>query len=176
MTSQKNIVILTSRRRLQPWRPSCCAARTLAAPLRRPHRCRDQQIGADAGGLKFAQEQGIATGCLITRPSRSRQPDAALAEPDRPLRAFNWWCWPASCVSSRRSSWRAMQAACSTFTLAAAGLSGLHTHQRALDAGCQFAGATVHIVTADLDHGPILGAGRGARAAGRHRRYARCAC
>ena len=33
---------------------------------------------------------------------------------------------------------------------------GLNTHQRALDAGCQFAGATVHHVTADLDHGPIL--------------------
>ena len=33
---------------------------------------------------------------------------------------------------------------------------GLHTHQRALDAGCQFAGATVHQVTAELDHGPIL--------------------
>ena len=33
---------------------------------------------------------------------------------------------------------------------------GLNTHQRALDAGCQFAGATVHQVTADLDHGPIL--------------------
>jgi phosphoribosylglycinamide formyltransferase-1 len=33
---------------------------------------------------------------------------------------------------------------------------GLHTHQRALDAGCQFAGATVHEVTAELDHGPIL--------------------
>lgn len=33
---------------------------------------------------------------------------------------------------------------------------GLHTHQRALDAGCQFAGATVHKVTAELDHGPIL--------------------
>jgi len=33
---------------------------------------------------------------------------------------------------------------------------GLHTHQRALDAGCKFAGATVHQVTADLDHGPIL--------------------
>lgn len=33
---------------------------------------------------------------------------------------------------------------------------GLHTHQRALEAGCRFAGATVHIVTADLDHGPIL--------------------
>jgi phosphoribosylglycinamide formyltransferase-1 len=33
---------------------------------------------------------------------------------------------------------------------------GLNTHQRAIDAGCQFAGATVHQVTADLDHGPIL--------------------
>lgn len=34
--------------------------------------------------------------------------------------------------------------------------TGLNTHQRALDAGCQVAGATVHQVTADLDHGPIL--------------------
>ena len=33
---------------------------------------------------------------------------------------------------------------------------GLHTHQRALNAGCKFAGATVHQVTAELDHGPIL--------------------
>ena len=33
---------------------------------------------------------------------------------------------------------------------------GLNTHQRAIDAGCRFAGATVHEVTADLDHGPIL--------------------
>jgi phosphoribosylglycinamide formyltransferase-1 len=33
---------------------------------------------------------------------------------------------------------------------------GLHTHQRAIDAGCQVAGATVHLVTAELDAGPIL--------------------
>ena len=33
---------------------------------------------------------------------------------------------------------------------------GLHTHQRALNEGCKFAGATVHQVTAELDHGPIL--------------------
>jgi phosphoribosylglycinamide formyltransferase 1 len=33
---------------------------------------------------------------------------------------------------------------------------GLHTHQRAIDAGCKFAGATVHQVTAELDYGPIL--------------------
>ena len=34
--------------------------------------------------------------------------------------------------------------------------TGLHTHQRAIDAGCRYAGATVHQVTAELDHGPIL--------------------
>ncbi len=33
---------------------------------------------------------------------------------------------------------------------------GLNTHQRAIDSGCRFAGATVHRVTAELDHGPIL--------------------
>lgn len=33
---------------------------------------------------------------------------------------------------------------------------GLHTHQRAIEAGCQFAGATVHQVSAELDHGHIL--------------------
>ena len=33
---------------------------------------------------------------------------------------------------------------------------GLKTHEQAIEAGCRFAGATVHRVTADLDHGPIL--------------------
>lgn len=37
---------------------------------------------------------------------------------------------------------------------------GLHTHQRALDAGDAQAGCTVHEVTADLDAGPILGQAR----------------
>jgi phosphoribosylglycinamide formyltransferase 1 len=34
--------------------------------------------------------------------------------------------------------------------------AGLHTHQRALQAGCKFAGATVHLVSPELDCGPIL--------------------
>ena len=34
--------------------------------------------------------------------------------------------------------------------------AGLHTHRRAIEAGCKVAGATVHLVTAELDHGPIL--------------------
>lgn len=34
--------------------------------------------------------------------------------------------------------------------------TGLHTHERAIAAGCRFAGATVHQVTAELDHGAYL--------------------
>lgn len=34
--------------------------------------------------------------------------------------------------------------------------TGLNTHQRAIEAGCTVAGATVHTVTAELDHGDIL--------------------
>ena len=37
---------------------------------------------------------------------------------------------------------------------------GLHTHQRALEAGDTEAGCTVHEVTAELDAGPILGQAR----------------
>ena len=37
---------------------------------------------------------------------------------------------------------------------------GLHTHQRALEAGDTQAGCTVHEVTADLDAGPMLGQAR----------------
>jgi phosphoribosylglycinamide formyltransferase-1 len=33
---------------------------------------------------------------------------------------------------------------------------GLHTHRRALEAGVKWAGATVHFVTPELDHGPII--------------------
>lgn len=33
---------------------------------------------------------------------------------------------------------------------------GLHTHRRAIEAGVKWHGATVHLVTNDLDHGPIL--------------------
>jgi phosphoribosylglycinamide formyltransferase-1 len=35
--------------------------------------------------------------------------------------------------------------------------TGLHTHERALDAGDSHGGCTVHLVTADLDAGPVLG-------------------
>lgn len=37
---------------------------------------------------------------------------------------------------------------------------GLNTHQRALDAGVAEHGTTVHVVTAELDHGPIIAQAR----------------
>lgn len=37
---------------------------------------------------------------------------------------------------------------------------GLHTHRRALDAGAVEHGASVHVVTADLDDGPVLSQAR----------------
>lgn len=37
---------------------------------------------------------------------------------------------------------------------------GLHTHARAIEAGDAEAGATVHLVTPDLDSGPVLGQAR----------------
>ena len=33
---------------------------------------------------------------------------------------------------------------------------GLHTHEKAIEAGVERHGATVHFVTEDLDHGPIV--------------------
>lgn len=36
---------------------------------------------------------------------------------------------------------------------------GLHTHERAIAEGCKVAGCTVHFVTAELDHGPIVAQG-----------------
>ena len=39
-------------------------------------------------------------------------------------------------------------------------IQGLHTHQRAIDAGDAEGGCSVHEVTAELDGGPILGQAR----------------
>lgn len=37
--------------------------------------------------------------------------------------------------------------------------TGLHTHERAIEAGCRIAGCTVHFVTPELDCGPIIAQG-----------------
>ena len=112
---------------------------------------------ADAAGLAFAQAQGIATEVLDHKPFASREAfDAALAERiDRHdpalvvLAGFMRILTPGFVAHYAGRLINIHPSLLPAFT-------GLHTHQRAIDAGCKFAGCTVHQVTAELDVGPIL--------------------
>jgi len=114
-----------------------------------------------AGGLVFAREHGLSTEVLDHKAYASREDfDAALlALIDRYDSAHA----PALVVLAgfmriltpgfvERYAGRLVNIHPSLLPA----FAGLHTHQRALDAGCKFAGASVHLVTAELDHGPIL--------------------
>ena len=112
---------------------------------------------ADAAGLAFAQAQGIATEVLDHKRFATREAfDAALAERiDRHdpalvvLAGFMRILTPGFVA---HYAWRLLNIHPSLLPA----FTGLHTHQRAIDAGCKFAGCTVHQVTAELDVGPIL--------------------
>ena len=112
---------------------------------------------ADAKGLVFARDHGIATAVLDHKAFESREAfDAALAQ------AIDQY-QPALVVLAGF-----MRILTPGFVEHYAGrlinihpsllpaFTGLHTHQRAIDTGCKFAGVTVHQVTAELDVGPIL--------------------
>lgn len=116
---------------------------------------------ADAAGLQFAQGQGIATEVLDHRQYPSREAfDTALAQT---IQHYDLPGSPALVVLAGF-----MRILTPGFVAQFAGrllnihpsllpaFPGLHTHQRAIETGCKFAGATVHQVTAELDHGPIL--------------------
>ena len=116
---------------------------------------------ASAAGLVFAREQGLATEVLDHRSFVSREEfDQALAklidrydEPGQPaLVALAGFMRILTPEFVARYAGRLLNIHPSLLPA----FAGLHTHQRALEAGCKFAGATVHQVTADLDHGPIL--------------------
>src|SRR5574343_626314 len=112
---------------------------------------------ADAPGLAFAQAQGIATEVLDHKPFATREAfDTALAERiDRHdpalvvLAGFMRSLTPFFVAHYAGRLLNIHPSLLPAFT-------GLHTHQRAIDAGCKFAGCTVHQVTAELDVGPIL--------------------
>jgi phosphoribosylglycinamide formyltransferase-1 len=116
---------------------------------------------ASAGGLSFAAEHGLATAVLDHQSFATREAfDDALAadigrydEPGMPalvvLAGFMRILTPGFVA---RFEGRLLNIHPSLLPA----FPGLHTHQRALDAGCKFVGVTVHQVTAELDHGPIL--------------------
>ena len=110
-----------------------------------------------AKGLDFARAQGIATEVLEHQPFPSREAfDAELTRViDRHaptlvvLAGFMRILTPGFVTHYAGRLVNIHPSLLPAFP-------GLHTHQRAIDAGCKFAGASVHLVTADLDAGPII--------------------
>ncbi len=112
---------------------------------------------ADAQGLVFAKEQGIATALLNHKDYPSREAfDAALAqEIDRHAPALVVLAGFMRILTPGFVQHYAGRLLNIHPSLLPA-FPGLRTHERAIAVGCKFAGATVHEVTAELDHGPIL--------------------
>ncbi len=112
---------------------------------------------ADAAGLVLARGHGIATVVVDHTGFAERDAfDAALADavqsfaPDLlVLAGFLRILGPAFV---RRFEGRMLNVHPSLLPA----FPGLHTHRRAIEAGCKLAGATVHFVTSALDHGPII--------------------
>ncbi|MDP1780813.1 phosphoribosylglycinamide formyltransferase [Hydrogenophaga sp.] len=112
---------------------------------------------AGAQGLAWAREQGIATHALDHTQFSSREAfDAALmVEIDRHaptlvvLAGFMRILTPGFVQHYKGRLVNIHPSLLPAFT-------GLKTHQRAIDMGCRVAGATVHRVTSELDHGEIL--------------------
>lgn len=112
---------------------------------------------SDANGLTFAEQQGIACAVVDHKQFPSRETfDAALAETVEcyepslvVLAGFMRILTPGFVQRYANRILNIHPSLLPAFT-------GLHTHQRAIDAGCKFAGCTVHEVTAELDVGPIV--------------------
>ena len=112
----------------------------------------------EAAGLAWAAERGIATEAIDHRAHASREAfDAVLAAAiDRhapALLVLAGFMRILGTAFVARYAGRMVNIHPSLLPA----FTGLHTHRRAIEAGCKVAGATVHRVTAELDLGPILG-------------------
>ena len=112
---------------------------------------------ADAKGLVFAREHGIATAVVDHKAYASREAfDAELArvidgfDPKLVVLAGFMRILTPGFVD------RYLGRMVNIHPSLLPAFPGLHTHQRAIDYGCKFAGVTVHRVTAELDHGEFL--------------------
>ncbi|MBE7939249.1 MULTISPECIES: phosphoribosylglycinamide formyltransferase [Ramlibacter] len=111
----------------------------------------------DAAGLALARAEGIPTVVVDHREQPSREAfDARLAQEIE--RHQPWLVAMAGFMRILGDGFVARFAGrmVNVHPSLLPAFPGLDTHRRAIEAGCRFAGATVHRVTADLDHGPIL--------------------
>jgi len=149
----KNIVVLISGRgsNMEAIVQACATegwnARVAAVVSNRP----------EASGLAFARARGIATAVVDHQRFESREAfDAELERvvdgfaPDvLALGGFMRILTPGFVAHYAGRMVNVHPSLLPAFT-------GLHTHRRAIESGCKAAGATVHFVTAELDHGPII--------------------
>ena len=113
-----------------------------------------------AAGLAWAAERGIVTDSLNHKDFPSRLAfDQAMMEkidayqPDLVVLAgFMRILTPEFCAHYQNRLINIHPSILPAFT-------GLHTHERALEAGCRVAGCTIHFVTPELDCGPIISQG-----------------
>lgn len=112
---------------------------------------------ADAAGLKLGEQAGIPAEVVDDRGLPSREAfEAALADaidrhsPDLIVLAGFMRVLGADVV--RRYSGRMINIHPSLLPA----FPGLHTHRRALQEGVKLHGCTVHFVTPQVDHGPII--------------------
>lgn len=111
----------------------------------------------DAAGLDYARERGIATAVVDHKryPDRDHFDRALATEIDRHapdlvvLAGFMRILTPEFVDHYSGRMINIHPSLLPAFT-------GLHTHRRAIEAGCRVAGVTVHFVTGELDGGPII--------------------
>ena len=116
----------------------------------------------DAGGLAVAEAKGVATTTIDHRPfgkgreAHERAIQAALEAHHVEVVALAGYMRLLTPWFVRAWQGRMLNIHPSLLPL----YPGLHTHQRAIDAGDAEAGCTVHLVIDEVDAGPILGQAR----------------
>jgi formyltetrahydrofolate-dependent phosphoribosylglycinamide formyltransferase len=111
-----------------------------------------------AGALAAAAAAGIATACIDHRPyGRDRAAHEAALQAELQRHGVQTIClagYMRLLTPFLVDSWAGQMLNIHPSLLPA--FPGLHTHARALAAGCALHGCTVHLVTAVMDDGPIL--------------------
>lgn len=111
----------------------------------------------DAGGLALAAAEGLATFALshksLSREDHDAAMDAAIRESGAQWVALAGYMRILTEGFVRGWAGRMVNIHPSLLPK----YTGLHTHQRAIDAGDSHGGVSVHLVIPELDEGPILG-------------------
>ncbi|UVD58041.1 phosphoribosylglycinamide formyltransferase [Rhizobium sp. Pop5] len=113
---------------------------------------------ADAGGLAKAAAEGIATFAFPRKDYASKDAHeaaifAALDTLSPDILCLAGYMRLLTATFIQRYEGRILNIHPSLLPL----FPGLHTHQRAIDAGMRIAGCTVHFVTEGMDEGPVIG-------------------